>query len=118
MWCKIYQLCDEHGRLDREAARATGREAWLEYGKNKIGTPGEKAWARDARGVEIEMLKCARVRFVRGGGVMIDGLQIIEWPGPRRSFDQRWWCVPIGGASQMPVASALKTPPPASSSTV
>ena len=103
-------MCDENGKLDRAAARATGREAWLDYGINKIGTPGEKAWARDARGNELEMLKCARVRFVRGGGIMIDGLQIIEWPGPRRSFDQRWWCVPVGGTGQLPDARAPTAP--------
>jgi hypothetical protein len=94
VFCDVYQLRSEAGRLARKAALTTRREAWLELGRPKSGAPETIAWLRDERGVAIDQLSCASVRFIRGGGIMIRGFQTITIPGPTHFFDQSWWCVP------------------------
>jgi hypothetical protein len=94
VFCEIYQLRSEAGRLGREAARATRRDARLELGRPKSGAPESIASLHDVQGVEIDRLSCASVRFIRGGGLMIRGFQTIIYPGPTRFFNQAWWCVP------------------------
>jgi hypothetical protein len=98
VFCDVYQLRSETGKLDREAALATRREASLELGMPRSGAPESIAWLRDERGVAIDQLACASVRFIRGGGLMIRGFETIIHPGPTRMFTQAWWCVPKAAA--------------------
>jgi hypothetical protein len=110
VFCDVYQLRSEAGKLPREAALATRREAWLELGRPRSGAPESIASLRDARGVELDNLSCASVRFIRGGGLMIRGFQTIIYPGPTRFFNQAWWCVPKGTPAPLPIADQQLAP--------
>jgi hypothetical protein len=93
--CQVYQLRSENGKLTREQVRATLRIATLRYARfSKIGAPEEFASIHDGNGVELDRITCATIRFIRDGGIMIRGFEIVEYPGPRRMFTQAWWCVP------------------------
>jgi hypothetical protein len=92
--CDVYQLRSETGKLNREAVLASRRQASVEFGRSKSGAPVFLAWLRNDKGVAIDQLDSASIRFIRGDGVMIQGFQTIIYPGPTRFFTQSWWCVP------------------------
>jgi hypothetical protein len=51
--------------------------------------------AADRDGGTTEELSCARVRFIRGGGIMISGYETPKTIPAGESFMQSWWCVPV-----------------------
>jgi hypothetical protein len=110
VFCDVYQLRSEAGKLARDAALSTRREVWLEFGRPKSGAPESIASLLDTRGVEIDRLSCASVRFIRGGGLMIRGFETIIFPGPTRFFNQAWWCVPKGTSARSPVPDQQLAP--------
>jgi hypothetical protein len=100
VFCRIYRLYSEAGKLDREAAQSTGREAWLELTRARSGAPEWYARIYEKQnGRELNDLSNARVRFIRDGGLMITGFETIIDTGSTRSISQAWWCVPLSATS-------------------
>jgi hypothetical protein len=95
VFCQVYRLRCEAGKLPRDDVRQTLRRGWLEYVRSPIGAP---TWSAQLLtkpgGQQVAELTVAHVRFIRQGGIMIRGFEAVPDPNMTRSIMQSWWCVP------------------------
>jgi hypothetical protein len=96
VFCRVYKLRSEWGKLPRDVARAQSLDAWLRFDRTASGAPTEYAWLSHSRdGDAFDELSCAHVRFIRSGGIMIWGFERPRANAAADSFRQAWWCVPV-----------------------